>query len=320
MNTQNTNMQDVTNANIPGAIEVRNLTKRYDGFLLDHISFQIPWGSIVGFIGENGAGKSVTIKSMLGLLPVEEGEVHIAGNNVMEKTGSNEWREQIGVVFDECNFPPGLKAANINKSMKYLYKTWREDRFRSYLEQLDVPLNKKIKDMSKGMKMKLSIAAALSHDSRILILDEGTSGLDPVVRNEILDIFREFVEEEGHAVFLSSHITSDIEKISDYIMLIHEGRLLLYESKDELINHYGIVRCSNRQAERIPREKTAGKWENAFETSVLVNDREAFEKGGLEALMESPGDVHPVLDKIQIEDILIYMAGEKTKDRNRKGR
>lgn len=294
--------------NTQNAVEVNNLTKRYDGFLLDHISFQIPWGSVVGFIGENGAGKSVTIKSMLGILPVEEGEVYIAGNNVMEKRGRDDWKEQIGVVFDECNFPAELKAGSIGKSMKYIFKTWDEGRFLSYLTRLDIPLNKKVKELSKGMKMKLSIAVALSHDSRILILDEATSGLDPVVRSEILDIFREFVEEEGHAVFISSHITSDIEKIADYIILIHEGKLLLCENKDELMYRYGIVRCSKTQAEKIPEGIVAGKWENAFETSVLVRDRTFFEKDGLEALMESQQDVCPALDKIQIEDILIYMA------------
>ncbi len=301
------------------AVEVKNLTKRYEGFLLDHISFQIPWGSVVGFIGENGAGKSVTIKAMLGLLSVEEGEAYIAGNDVMNKKSGDDWKEQIGVVFDECNFPVGLKAKNINNAMKYIYKTWKEDRFYSYADQWKIPLNKKIKDLSKGMKMKLSIAVALSHDSRILILDEGTSGLDPVVRSEILDIFREFVEEEEHAVFISSHITSDIEKIADYIMLIHEGSLLLYENKDELIYRYGIVRCSKGQAEKIPEEIVVGKWENAYETSVLVRDRTVFEKGGLEALMESHKDPHPVLDKIQIEDILIYMAKNGIKDRRKEG-
>lgn len=305
--------------NAQNAIEVNNLTKRYDGFLLDHISFQIPWGSVVGFIGENGAGKSVTIKAILGLLTVEDGEVCIAGNNVMQQKGSEGWKEQIGVVFDECNFPAGLKVKNIGRTMKYIYRTWEEDRFLSYIEQFNLPLNKKIKELSKGMKMKLSIAVALSHDSRILILDEGTSGLDPVVRNEILDIFREFVEEEGHAVFISSHITSDIEKIADYIMLIHEGSLLLYENKDELIYRYGIVRCSRQQAERIPEEMIVGKWENAFETSVLVRDRTSFEKDGLEALMDSPQEPHPALDKIQIEDILIYMAKNGIKSQKKKG-
>lgn len=290
------------------AIEVNNLTKQYDGFLLDHISFQIPWGSVVGFIGENGAGKSTTIKAMLGLIHVNEGEIHVAGKNVREQCGSGDWRELVGVVFDECNFPTEFKVKYISKSMKYIFKTWDESRFASYLTRFELPLNKKVKELSKGMKMKLSIAAALSHDSRILIMDEATSGLDPVVRNEIFDIFREFVEDEQHAVFISSHITSDIEKIADYIMLIHKGKLLLNENKDELIYNYGIVRCTKQQAGRIPKELVRGKWENSFEISVLVSDRSVFENDGLDALMESSRDAKPVLDKVSIEDILVYMV------------
>lgn len=290
------------------AVEIRNLTKRYNGFCLDNISFQIPWGCVVGFIGENGAGKSTTIKAMLGLLPFEEGEINVAGHKIREESGTDDWREQIGVVFDECNFPAELRVKHISKSMKYIFRTWDEQRFSEYLIRFDLPLDKKVKELSKGMKMKLSIAAALSHDSRILILDEATSGLDPVVRNEILDIFREFVEDERHAVFISSHITSDIEKIADYIMLIHKGKLLLYENKDELIYHYGIVRCTGQQADRIPEELIKGKWENSFETSVLVKDRTLFEGDGLEALMENSRDARPVLDKVTIEDILVYMV------------
>lgn len=290
------------------AVDVKNLTKCYDGFCLNNISFQIPWGCVVGFVGENGAGKSTTIKAMLGLLPVEEGEIYVAGHNVREESKGDDWREYTGVVFDECNFPAELRVKNISKSMKYIFRTWDEQRFSEYLNRFELPLNKKVKELSKGMKMKLSIAAALSHDSRILILDEATSGLDPVVRNEILGIFQEFVEDEQHAVFISSHITSDIEKIADYIMLIHKGKLLLYENKDELIYNYGIVRCTGQQAEKIPGELIKGKWENAFETSVLVKDRALFESDGLEALMENPEDARPVLDKVTIEDILVYMV------------
>lgn len=290
------------------AVDVKNLTKRYNGFCLNSISFQIPWGCVVGFVGENGAGKSTTIKAMLGLLPFEEGEIFVAGHNVREDAGGDNWREYTGVVFDECNFPAELRIKNISKCMKYIFRTWDERRFSEYLTRFELPLNKKVKELSKGMKMKLSIAAALSHDSRILILDEATGGLDPVVRNEILDIFREFVEDEQHAVFISSHITSDIEKIADYIMLIHKGKLLLYENKDELIYNYGIVRCTGQQAARIPEELVKGKWENAFETSVLVKDRTLFENDGLEALMEDPRDAKPVLDKATVEDILVYMV------------
>lgn len=289
------------------AVTIKNLTKRYDGFLLDHISFEIPWGSIVGFIGENGAGKSTTIKAMLGLMPVDEGEIFLAGHDVLDRGGGDKWREQMGVVFDECNFPADLKVKDVGTSMRYLFGAWEDIVFANYLDRFQIPENKKVKELSKGMKMKLSIAVALSHGSRILVLDEATSGLDPIVRNEILDIFQEFVEDGQHAVFLSSHITSDIEKIADYIILIHKGRLLLYENKDELIYRYGIVRGTKAQMARIPGELIAGRWENSFETSVLVKDKSCFDKDRLEALTVSSKEPKPVLDRAGIEDILMYM-------------
>lgn len=233
--------------NIENAISVKNLTKQYDGFKLDNVSFQIPMGTIVGFVGENGAGKSTTIRAVLGLIPIEEGEIEILGHKIDRSKQEGAWREQIGVVFDECNLPVSLKIKDIRHIMKNIYKTWDDDKFTGYLMRFEIPLNKKIKDLSKGMKMKLSIAVALSHDSRLLILDEATSGLDPVIRSEILDIFREFIEDEQHTVFLSSHITSDIEKIADYVMLIHKGKLLFTENKDELLYNYGVVKCSKEQ-------------------------------------------------------------------------
>ncbi len=192
------------------AIEVRNLTKKYDDFEIDNICFDIPEGSIVGFIGENGAGKSTTMKAILGLVPIEEGEIKVLDQDIGHNAADENWREQISVVFDEYNLPNELKVKNINIIMKNIYRTWNENLFKEYLQKFELPINKKVRELSKGMKMKLSIAAALSHDSRLLILDEATSGLDPVVRNEILDIFREYVEDERRTVFLSSHITSDI--------------------------------------------------------------------------------------------------------------
>ncbi len=291
------------------AIKVKNLTKGYEGFRLEHISFQIPKGSIVGFIGENGAGKSTTIKAILGLLPIEEGEAELLGHNICEGQGDESWREQIGVVFDECNFPVSVQGKNIQAIMKNIYKTWDGEKFAFYLKRFGLPLNKKVKELSRGMKMKLSIAVALSHDSKLLILDEATSGLDPVVRNEILDIFREFIEEEEHTVFLSSHITSDIEKIADYVMLIHKGELLLMENKDEILYRYGIVKCTKEQASMIPRELVVGKEENEFGASVLVKDREQVMEAPF--MKNIPGMPAPVIDRAGIEDMLLYMAKSK---------
>lgn len=302
------------------AISVKNLTKKYEGFKLDNISFQVPMGTIVGFVGENGAGKSTTIRSILGLVPVEQGEIEILGHKVDGHEQNAVWREQVGVVFDECNLPVSLKAGDVRHIMKNIYRTWEDEIFTDYLMRFEVPLNKKIKDLSKGMKMKLSIAIALSHNSRLLILDEATSGLDPVIRREILDIFREFIEDEQHTVFLSSHITSDIEKIADYVMLIHKGKILFTESKDDLLYNYGIVRCSKEQAALIPESLVVGKEENAFETSVLVKDvREIKESDVFKAAEQGNGSSF-VMDRADIEDILLYIVKSEEKGMEGKAR
>ena len=296
------------------AIVVRNLVKHYEGFELDNICFEIQKGSIVGFVGENGAGKSTTIKSILGLIPVDGGEVELLGHQMKPDRYEEDWKEEIGVVFDECNFPISLKVKNIGTFMRNIYHTWDQRKFENYLTRFTLPSEKKIKELSKGMKMKLSIAVALSHDSKLLILDEATGGLDPVVRNEILDIFREFIEDAEHTVFLSSHITSDIEKIADYVMLIHKGKLIFKESKDELLYQYGIVRCTQEQARLIPEDIILGKEEGRFETSVLVRDKELLtERNFVEAAKEKEG-ITPVIEKAGIEDILLYIVkgkGEK---------
>lgn len=280
--------------NTENAIVVKNLSKKYDGFLLDNISFQIPYGSITGFVGENGAGKSTTIKSILGLLKRDGGEIQILNRTPDES--NNSWKEEIGVVFDDCNYPGDLKIPDIHNMLKHIYRTWDEHKFMEYMQRFELPMNKRVKEFSKGMKMKLSIAAALSHNSRVLILDEATSGLDPVIRSEILDIFREFIEDESHAVFMSSHITSDIEKISDYIMLIHKGRLLFTENKDELIYNYGLVKCSQEQMKLIPEEIIVGIERGSFENRVLVKNKKALEGKGL------------IIDRANIEDILVYIV------------
>lgn len=285
-------------------IEVDHLTKKYQGFTLDDISFKVPAGAIVGFVGENGAGKSTTMKAMLGLMPVESGDVKILGNQVGDEDGA--WREQIGVVFDESNFPQELRVKDVWHILKNIYKTWNDARFMEYLTRFGLPLEKKVKDLSKGMKMKLSIATVLGHDSKVLILDEATSGLDPVVRNEILDIFREYTMEEDRAVFLSSHITSDIEKIADYIMFIHKGRLLFYENKDDLIYNYGMVRCTALQATRIPEEIIAGRQENAFGVNILVKDKQMLIDSGFMNVEDT--EPVPVIDRVSIEDILLYIV------------
>lgn len=292
--------------NVENAIEVKNLTKVYSGFRLDDVSFQVPTGSVVGFIGENGAGKSTTIKAILGLLPDREGEIQVLGHRIDNEKDDENWKEQIGVVFDECNFPPELKIKMIANVMKNMYQTWDEQKFADYLMKFELPLEKKVKELSKGMKMKLCIAVALSHDSRLLILDEATSGLDPVVRNEILDIFREFVENAGNTIFLSSHITSDIEKIADYIIFIHKGKLLFMENKDDLIYNYALVKCTGDQAARIPDNIIVYREDNSYEAIVLVRDKEILQKGGFMETAAKRGEITPVIDRGGIEDIMLY--------------
>ncbi len=297
------------------AITVENLTKVYDGFTLKDVSFKVPAGSVVGFIGENGAGKSTTIKALLGLIPVDKGQVEVLGHKIFMEEKDVTWREQIGVVFDECNFPLGLKGKDVQNMLKNIYRTWDAKKFRDYMDRFEIPMNKKIKDLSKGMKMKLSIAAALSHDSRLLILDEATSGLDPVVRSEILDIFREFIEDEQHTIFLSSHITSDIEKIADYVMLIHKGRLLFTEDKDELLYNYGIVRCSKKQAERIPENLIVGKEVREYETRVLIKNKSRLEESGFFREAQRQEGNTCVVDRAAIEDMLLYIVKSKGQKR-----
>lgn len=275
------------------AVEVQGLTKRYPGFTLDHVSFAVSSGSIVGFIGENGAGKSTTMKAVLNLIRRDEGSVRLLGRE--DGAEYPEIKEQIGVVFDESYFPDNLKIRDVDRIMRSIFRSWESGKFLDYCRRFGLPEKKIVKTFSRGMKMKLSIAAALSHQTKLLIMDEATSGLDPVVRNEILDLFQEFVQEEDHTVFLSSHITSDIERIADYILLIHKGRILLFEDKDTLLYEYGVVRCSREQAQNLDKDLVVGVRRSQFETEVLVRNRKA--------LKEQP-DL--VVDRASLEDILLF--------------
>ena len=289
-------MREEENTNMEYALEVRGLTKHYGDFVLDQVFLQVPYGAVVGFIGENGAGKSTTIKAILNLVHKETGDIYLLGHPMEgneKEDGSNQWKEQLGVIFDECNMPVELTAKEIHHIMNELYRTWEEKKYFAYLSKFQVPTDKKVKDLSKGMKMKLSIAIALSHDSRLLILDEGTSGLDPVVRNEIMDIFREFIEDGGHSVLISSHITSDIEKIADYIVILHQGKVVLEETKDDLLEQYVMIQCTKEQMVKIPTEQIIGKMENAY---VLVKNAARWKQEGF------------VVDHASIEDILLYIV------------
>ena len=263
-----------TDNRLQNAIEVKMLTKKYDQFSLDKVSFTVPQGCIMGFVGENGAGKTTTIKAILNLIRPDAGEIYVLG----EAAGSlsKEVKARIGVVFDGSNIHENLTASEINLVFKNIYPNWEEKSYYQYMSRFNLPTNKRVKDFSRGMKMKLSIAIALSHQSKLLILDEATSGLDPMVRNEILDIFLEFIQEEDHTILLSSHIISDIEKIADYVTFIHKGKVVFSENKDHLIYQYGVIHCPKEEVEKLDRAYVVGIRENSFGAEVLIKDKDAF--------------------------------------------
>lgn len=254
------------------ALAINGLTKKYQDFVLDDVSFSVPCGTIVGLIGENGAGKSTTINAILGLIKKDAGTISILGKQ--EEEIDNSIRNQIGVVFDGSNYPDVLSAKKLNNVFKKIYDTWDENRFYSLLREMSLPTDKKIKDFSKGMKMKLSIAVAFSHNSKLLILDEATSGLDPVVRDDILDMFLDFVQDENNSILVSSHITSDLEKVADYIVFIHKGKVVFCKSKDELRYKYGIIRCGAAQFDAIDKDEVIAYRKQDYEWEVLIADQE----------------------------------------------
>ncbi len=258
------------------ALTVSGLTKRYEGFTLADISFEVPQGTITGLIGENGAGKSTTLHSILGLVHRDGGEISILG--APAEGLQPEARENIGVVFDGTNFSEELTPKRLNKVLKGVYSSWDEGYFLALLNKLSLPVSKKIKSFSKGMKAKLSIAAAFAHHPKLLILDEATSGLDPVMRDDMLDMFLEFVQDEENSILLSSHITSDLEKVADHIIFLHEGRLIFSKPKDELLENYGIVKCGAAQFEAIDRQDIITCQKQEYEWQVLVSDRNSAQK------------------------------------------
>ena len=280
------------------ALKISGLTKTYKDFMLDHVSFAVPCGSIVGLIGENGAGKSTTINAALGLIQKESGVVSILERESLDQ----DIKEQIGVVFDGSNYPEILSPRKLNRVMKDIYQSWDEQTYISLLQQFSLPPDKHIKQFSKGMKMKLAISAALSHHSKLLILDEATSGLDPVVRDDILDMLLDFVQDEEHSILVSSHITSDLEKIADYIVFIHAGKVIFSRPKDELIEQYGILKCGAAQFDALDRSDIIVYRKLDYEWQVLISDREKLQRKYPKALI-----VPATIDEI----MLLYVKGEK---------
>lgn len=281
-------------------LRVENLTKQYPDFTLNHVSFELPKGCIMGLIGENGAGKSTTIYAILDLIHKTEGTVTFWGKELSQYP--KQIKEDIGVVFDGSHFHETLTPDRIGKISAAAYQQWDFEKYHGLLEQFRIPRTKELKTFSKGMMMKLNIAVALSHHPKLLILDEATSGLDPVMRDDILDIFLDFVQDEEHSIIMSSHITTDLEKVADYITFIHHGEVLLSKNKDELIYQYGVLRCTTPVFETLePRDVLAYK-KSDLQWNVLVPDKNAACKKYKDAVVD-----HATLDDI----LLLYVKGEQ---------
>ena len=276
-------------------LEVKNLSKKYKDFALKDISFKLPKGMIMGMIGENGAGKTTTIKAILNMIKNDKGEIKIFGLD--NKQYEKRIKEEIGVVLDNMFFPEVLTANDINHIMKATYKNWDANLYFKYLSDFDLPKNKQIKTFSKGMRKKIEIVTALSHHPKLLILDEPTSGLDPIARNEVIDIFQDFIQDEACSILLSSHITTDLEHIADYIMFISNGEILLSKTCDELLENYGIVKCTESDFKKMNKGDFIKYRKTKYEYEVLIeNKREFHKKFGIH-----------IIDKITLEDLMLLM-------------
>ncbi len=276
------------------ALEIKDLCKAYPGFQLDHLNLTLPQGCILGLIGENGAGKSTTIKLILDLIRADKGSITLLGRDSREDQRLT--REDIGVVLDEVGIPEVLTAAQVGRVMKHTFRNWQESEFSRLLKDLSIPENKSFKEFSRGMKMKLGIAVAMGHGAKLLILDEATSGLDPVVRDEVVTMLSEFTRDEEHAILISSHIVSDLEKLCDYIAFLHKGKLMLFEEKDVLLARYGIVYCTHEQLEVLSPDAVLHRKENPYGAEVLVL-REAVPEGWK-------------ISPVSIEELFVFMVKE----------
>lgn len=274
------------------ALEIHGLTKKRGEFALQGLELTLPAGCIMGLIGENGAGKSTTIRLILNSLGRDGGTVAVYGRDNRALTALE--REDIGVVLDEVGLPEYMNAAQIGRMLAGIFRRWQPEVYEGYLHRLELPEDKAFKDYSRGMRMKLGLAAALSHQPRLLLLDEATSGLDPVVRDDILTIFADFTRDEDHAVLISSHIVSDLEKICDYIAFLHKGKLVLCEEKDRLLEEYALARLSHERLADLP------------EDSVISAENDPY---GVRALVLRDKVPHDLpLEHTNLEDIILFLA------------
>ena len=278
------------------AIEMKNVVKAYDsGFRLGELNITIPSGVIVGLIGENGAGKTTMIKSLLNVIRIDQGTIRIFEQDHQQQ--ESKIKEDIGVVLDQTFFPELLTPKEINSIMKDIYSSWDQKFFFQYLKDFSLTVDKQIRKMSKGMRKKLEIATALAHHPKLLILDEPTSGLDPVVRNEVLDLFLDFIQEEVHTILFSTHITSDLEHLADQIIFINQGKILLNQSRDELLDSYGILKCPLEQMDTIDTQDYIAYKKNRYDAEFLVTNRRAVQKKYTDS----------IVDPASLEDIMVFM-------------
>ena len=278
------------------SIEIRGLCKSYGDFALRDVDLTLPGGAIMGLIGENGAGKTTTIKCILNLIRRDAGEITLMGyDNIREERQA---KESIGMVLDECFFHDTLRPRDISAILSPVYRDWDAPLFRDYLDKFSLPEKKYIKEFSRGMKMKLALASALAHHPRLLILDEATAGLDPVVRDEILDEFLGFIGDEEHSILISSHITSDLEKVADYITYIHQGQAVLSDAKDTILDNYGRVGCSAAQLRSVEPGDLLRVRRGSFGCEALVSDRSQFRRKYS----------HLLVEPVTLEEIMLFIG------------
>ncbi|MBE6842258.1 MAG: ABC transporter ATP-binding protein [Ruminococcus sp.] len=276
------------------AIEVNFISKKLKNFSLTNVSFNVESGTIMGFVGENGAGKTTTIKAILNMIKCDYGSINIFGTDHIKN--ESKIKEDIGIVFDEMCFNESLNLTSMNKIMKTIYKQWDEQIFKKHCQRLELPDDKPFKTFSKGMKMKASIACAMSHNAKLLILDEPTSGIDPIMKTEVLDMFQEFVSDEEHSILISSHITNDLERIADAITFIHKGQILLCEDKLSMLERHKLIKCTPQALETIDSSSIIGYRKSKFDCEVLVNDATPYTTSDF------------VIDQPTIEQIMFFYA------------
>lgn len=282
------------------AIKVSNLSKRYKKSSrpsLDNVSLDLPQGCVLGLVGENGAGKTTLIKAITGSVKFDSGSIEVLGHDIdaaSQNKTDDRFRQDIGTVLAEDSFPEIMTAGMIGNVMKFIYINWDSACYNRYLEKFGLDSKKKYKEYSRGMKMKLSIAVAMSHNAKLLLLDEATSGLDPVVRDQLLDEFNEFTRDENNSILISSHITSDLEKICDYIAFIHEGRIVMCDTKDAILDKYGILHCTDDVLAELEDGAVAGSKSSDYGAEALV----------VRSKVPDTFDISPV----SLDDIIVYIA------------